>query len=70
MKLEQMIQKRAKLKERLYEAERKETERVARIPWGAGMRWGKFNVSTRRSDELRCRIRALDEMIAEYQSKH
>lgn len=63
MKREQLIVKKKKLLERLAEAERLETERFARIPWGAGMRWSRINFSTRRSDELRSRIKALDELI-------
>ncbi len=47
------------------EAERQETGRFSRIPWGAGMRWSKISVSTRRSDSLRERIAKVDKQITE-----
>ena len=47
------------------EAERQEAGRFSRIPWGAGMRWSKISVSTRRSDSLRERIAKVDKQITE-----
>ncbi|MGL4805096.1 MAG: hypothetical protein ACRC26_01980 [Bacteroidales bacterium] len=48
--------KLTRLEVRLFEAERKETERVNLIPWGAGMRWSKISISTRKSDEIKQKI--------------
>ena len=45
-----------KLKEKLYEAERRETELIARRGWGYGMRYSKIGFSTRVSDNLKARI--------------
>ena len=45
-----------RLEVRLMEAEKKETQRCNRIPWGAGMRWSKISVSTRKSDEIKQKI--------------
>ena len=45
-----------KLKEKLYEAEKRETELIARRGWGYGMRHSKISFSTRVSDNLKERI--------------
>ena len=45
-----------KLNEKLYEAERRETELIARRGWGYGMRHSKIGFSTRVSDNLKARI--------------
>lgn len=53
---EKLQKKLTRLEVRLFDAEKKETERVNRIPWGAGMRWSKISVSTRKSDEIKQKI--------------
>lgn len=64
-KLDRLKAKRQELEDKLWEAEKKETERFSRIGWGTGMRCSKINFSTRRSDSLRERIKEVDRQIAE-----
>lgn len=65
LKLDRLRTKRRELEDKLMEAERQEAGRFSRIPWGAGMRWSKISVSTRRSDSLRERIAKVDKQITE-----
>lgn len=45
--------------DRLFDANRVETERVARMGWGYGMRHSKLNFSTSKSDRIKERINSL-----------
>ncbi len=45
--------------DRLFDANRAETERVARMGWGYGMRHSKLNFSTSKSDRIKERINSL-----------
>lgn len=45
--------------DRLFDANRAETERVARMGWGYGMRHSKLNFSTSKSDRIKERINGL-----------
>jgi len=57
----------SKSEDRLIDANRAETERVARMGWGYGMRHGKFNFSTSRSDRIKERIGNLRETLDKIQ---
>lgn len=57
----------SKSEERLIEAGRAETERVRRMGWGYGMRHGKLNFSTSRSDRIKERIGNLRETLDKIQ---
>jgi hypothetical protein len=49
----------SKAEDRLIDANRSETERVARMGWGYGMRHSKLNFSSSKSDRIKERIRNL-----------
>lgn len=49
----------SKAEDRLFDANRAETERVARMGWGYGMRHSKLNFSTSKSDRIKERINSL-----------
>lgn len=49
----------SKTEDRLFDANRAETERVARMGWGYGMRHSKLNFSTSKSDRIKERINSL-----------
>jgi hypothetical protein len=45
--------------DRLFDANRAETERISRMGWGYGMRHSKLNFSTSQSDRIKERINSL-----------
>ena len=49
----------SKAEDRLFDANRAETERIARMGWGHGMRHSKLNFSTSKSDRIKERINSL-----------
>ena len=49
----------SKAEDRLFDANRAETERISRMGWGYGMRHSKLNFSTSKSDRIKERINSL-----------
>lgn len=57
----------SKAKERLIEANSAQTERVARMGWGYGMRHSKLSFSTSKSDRIKERINSLKDALDKIQ---
>ena len=62
-RIEKLLQKKRVLQERLYKEKLKENEMLSRRGWEHGMRYAKIGFSTRKSDSLTERIRALEAQI-------
>lgn len=57
----------SKAEDRLIDANRAETERIARMGWGYGMRHSKLNFSTSKSDRITERINVLKSNLGKVQ---
>lgn len=57
----------SKAEDRLIDANRAETERIARMGWGYGMRHSKLNFSTSQSDRITERINVLKSNLGKVQ---
>ena len=57
----------SKAEDRLTDTNRAETERIARMGWGYGMRHSKLNFSTSKSDRITERINVLKSSLGKVQ---
>jgi hypothetical protein len=71
-KIEKLLKKRYDLDSKLLDARVKENERFNTLGWGSGMRLSKINISTRRSDGLKERIKEVEKELKElgYKKKY
>ena len=61
--IDKLLSDRDKLESRLFDAKVKENERWNRLGWGSGMRLSKINVSYKRTDSIKEKMKAIDEKL-------
>lgn len=61
--VDKLLDKRSELEDKLFAAKVKENERWNNLGWGSGMRLSKINVSTKRSDSLKEKMKQIDSQL-------
>ena len=63
--IEKLLKKKSDLESKLFDARVAENNRFSRLGWGSGMRLSKINVSYRRTDALKERIKLVEKQLDE-----